>query len=138
MKVKGLSDRVVHPQLKIYLAMYSCIYKILLYSDQIQHMSKAGLNALIIYSEENEPIKELTCDGHHCFTPLHISASMISRKDGMLIKHLLSARMKLYVSYQFTPQENYFLGIDGQGKLAEVGLFVYPSMKFMAYEAKLW
>lgn len=103
---------------------------------KIQHMSKAGISAVIIYSEEDEPIKELTCDSHHCFTPLHISASMISHKDGMYIKHLLSAKMKLYVSYQFTPQENYFLGIDGQGKLAEVGLFLFPSMKFMAYEAK--
>ena len=109
---------------------------LLLFSEQIQHMSKAGIYAVIIYSEEDEPIKELTCDSHHCFTPLHISASMISHKDGMHIKHLLSAKMKLYVSYQFTPQENYFLGIDGQGKLAEVGLFLFPSMKFMAYEAK--
>ena len=63
---------------------------------------------------------------------------MISHKDGIHIKHLLLAKMKLYVSYQFTPQENYFLAIDGQGKLAEVGLFLFPSMKFMAYEAKWW
>lgn len=131
----SLSGIVLLP--KIYLAMYSnCIYKILPFSEQIHHMSKAGIYAVIIYSEEDEPIKELTCDSHHCFTPLHISASMISHKDGMHIKHLLSAKMKLFVSYQFTPQENYFLGIDGQGKLEEVGLFLFPSMKFMAYEAK--
>lgn len=99
-------------------------------------MNKAGVSAVLIYSEEDAPIKELSCEGHHCFAPLHIPASMISHKDGIHIKHLLLAKMKLYVSYQFTPQENFFLAIDGQGKLAEVGLFLFPSMKFMAYEAK--
>ena len=99
-------------------------------------MSKAGVHAVILYPEEHKPIKELTCDGHHCFIPLHISASMIPHQDGVHIKKLLLANMKLYVSYQFTPQENFFLAIDGQGKLAEVGLFLYPSLKFMAYEAK--
>ena len=99
-------------------------------------MSKAGVNAVVIYPEEDEPIKELMCDSHHCFTPLHISASMISHKDGVHIQKLLLANMKLYASYQFTPQENFFLAIDGQGKLAEVGLFLFPSLKFMAYEAK--
>ena len=99
-------------------------------------MSKAGIQAVLIYPEEDKPIKELTCDSHHCFMPLRISASMISHKDGVHIKKLLLAKMKLYVSYQFTPQENFFLAIDGQGKLAEVGLFLFPSMKFMAYEAK--
>ena len=99
-------------------------------------MNKVGVKAVIIYSEEDAPIKELSCKGHHCFKPLYTPASMISHKDGIHIKHLLRAKMKLYVSYQFTPQENFFLGIDGQGKLTEVGLFLFPSMKFMAYEAK--
>lgn len=99
-------------------------------------MSKAGVHAVITYPDEGKPIKELTCDHRQCFVPLHISASMISHKDGVHIKNLLLANMKLYVSYQFTPQENFFLAIDGQGKLAEVGLFLYPSMKFLAYEAK--
>ena len=99
-------------------------------------MSQAGIHAVLIYPEEDEQIKELTCNGHHCFTPLHLSASMIPYKDGVHIKNLLQSKMKLYASYQFTPQENFFLAIDGQGKLAEVGLFLFPSMKFMAYEAK--
>nr|XP_058954000.1 uncharacterized protein LOC131781372 [Pocillopora verrucosa] len=106
------------------------------YFTKIHNMNKVGVKAVIIYSEEDAPIKELSCKGHHCFKPLYTPASMISHKDGIHIKHLLRAKMKLYVSYQFTPQENFFLGIDGQGKLAEVGLFLFPSMKFMAYEAK--
>ena len=99
-------------------------------------MSKVGVHAVITYPKEHKPVNEVTCDGHHCFVPLRLSASMISYDNGVHIKKLLLAKMKLYVTYQFTPQENFFLAIDGQGKLAEVGLFLYPSMKFMAYEAK--
>lgn len=103
---------------------------------KILHMSKVGVHAVITYPKEHKPVNEVTCDGHHCFVPLRLSASMISYDNGVHIKKLLLAKMKLYVTYQFTPQENFFLAIDGQGKLAEVGLFLYPSMKFMAYEAK--
>lgn len=91
---------------------------------------------MITYPEEHKPIVELACNGRQCFVPLSLSGSMISHENGVHIKKLLLAKMKLYVSYQFTPQENFFLAIDGQGRLAEVGLFLYPSLKFMAYEAK--
>lgn len=103
---------------------------------KIHHLSKVGVHGVITYPEEHKPIVELACNGHQCFVPLSLSASMISHENGVHIKKLLLAKMKLYVSYQFTPQENFFLAIDGQGRLAEVGLFLYPSLKFMAYEAK--
>ena len=99
-------------------------------------MSKAGVDAVLVYPKEGKPITELTCNDYNCFTPLHVAVSVISHKDGSYLKHLLMERIKLYASYQYTPQENYFLAIDSQGKLAEVGLFLYPSMKFLAYEAK--
>ncbi|XP_032239840.1 uncharacterized protein LOC116619295 [Nematostella vectensis] len=103
---------------------------------KIVHMSRADVDAVLIYQSANEPVEELSCKGHHCFFPLRVAASMIPHRDGMAIRDRLLAGEKLHASFQFTPQENYFLAIDGQGKLAEVGLFLYPSMMFMGYEAK--
>ena len=61
---------------------------------------------------------------------------MIPYSQGIYIHNMLSRGQRVFVQYQTTPQDNYFFAIDGQGKLAEVGMFLYPSMKFLAYEAK--
>ena len=100
-------------------------------------MASAGFDGVVIYPKEGEPIVELRCEKHHCFLPLRLSASMIPRDKGKKLRELLATHSKLTVNFQYTPQENFFLAIDGQGKLAEVGLVLFPSLEFLAYEA-MW
>ncbi|XP_031560536.1 uncharacterized protein LOC116296630 isoform X2 [Actinia tenebrosa] len=104
--------------------------------DKIVHMSRAKVDAMLIIKESNKPLQQLACHGKHCYFPLRIAASMIRHEDGMAIKDKLLSGQDLFASFQSTPQENFFFAIDGQGKLAEIGLFLYPSMLFMGYEAK--
>lgn len=99
-------------------------------------MSQVKANGVLIIQEEGKTVKELTCVGKHCYFPLRIPASMLRHHDGIEIRNKILAGHKLHVTYQSTPTENFFMAVDGQGKLAEVGLFLYPSMMFMGYEAK--
>jgi hypothetical protein len=99
-------------------------------------MSQAKVDAVLIIQEANKSMQELTCHGKHCYFPLRIAGSMVPHKEGNAIKDKLLAGQHLYAAFQSTPQENFFFAIDGQGHLAEVGLFLYPSMMFMGYEAK--
>ncbi|KXJ29739.1 uncharacterized protein LOC110241053 [Exaiptasia diaphana] len=103
---------------------------------KIRNMSQAKAAGILIIQEAEKTVKELTCSGKHCYFPLRIPASMIRHTDGMVIRKRLLDGESLHVSYQSTPTENFFMAIDGQGKLAEVGLFLYPSMMFLGYEAK--
>jgi hypothetical protein len=40
------------------------------------------------------------------------------------------------VQFQTTPTDNFFLAIDSEGKLAQTGWFLYPSMSFLVYQAQ--
>lgn len=99
-------------------------------------MSKVKADGVLIIQEARKTIKELTCSGKHCYFPLRVPASMLRHSDGIAIRDRLLSGQKLHVKYQSTPTENFFMAIDGQGKLAEVGLFLFPSMMFLGYEAK--
>ena len=52
------------------------------------------------------------------------------------MKELIKNRKEVFVKFQHTPWWNFFLAIDEQGKLQEVGWLVYPSMIFLSYQAK--
>ncbi len=52
---------------------------------------------------------------------------------------LFSTRLKtekLYVSFQTTPTDTFYFGIDGEGLLAEMGWLLYPSFKFFNWQAQ--
>lgn len=99
-------------------------------------MAHVKADGVLIIQEEGKTVKELTCFGKHCYFPLRIPASMLRHVDGIEIRNKILSGQKLHVTYQSTPTENFFMAVDGQGKLAEVGLFLYPSMMFIGYEAK--
>uniref|UniRef100_A0A4W5N9J7 Uncharacterized protein n=1 Tax=Hucho hucho TaxID=62062 RepID=A0A4W5N9J7_9TELE len=40
------------------------------------------------------------------------------------------------VSFQSTPSPNFFIDIDQQGALSEMGWFLYPSFKFINWQAQ--
>lgn len=91
----------------------------------------------MVYALENEPIREIKCKQEECFHLLDASAAMISFKDGEMARKIMKNE-DLFVELQMTVQDNFFFAIDNQGKLAEVGNFLYPSLHFLAYEAQWW
>ena len=102
---------------------------------QIQNVAKTGMRFVLIYAKRNEPIQEIKCSNDECFHLLGASAAMISFEDGDEAKKMMR-NQDLFVELQTTSQDNFFFAIDPRGRLAEVGLFLYPSLHFLAYEAQ--
>lgn len=78
----------------------------------------------------------MTCEGAQCETEMTIPGTMIPFTAGMQIQAMLQDTKSVYVRFQHTPSRNFFLAIDEQGKLQEVGWLLYPSMIFLSYQAK--
>jgi hypothetical protein len=94
-----------------------------------------GMRFVLIYPKMNEPVKEIKCKNEECLHLLGASAAMISFDDGNEARKMMKDQ-DLFIELQTTSQDNFFFAIDHQGRLAEVGLFLYPSLHFLAYEAQ--
>ena len=78
----------------------------------------------------------MTCVKEECAVDLKIPATMISYEQGKKLLELLNSGKAVYARFQHTPTRNFFLAIDEQGKLQEVGWLLYPSMIFLTYQAQ--
>jgi len=74
----------------------------------------------------------MNCHGSECNTQLSIPATMIPFDTGYKIRKSSHS----FIRFQTTPSDVFTFGIDGQGKLQETGWFLYPSMRFLAYQAQ--
>lgn len=90
----------------------------------------------LIYTTADEPLVDMTCDGSECEEEMKTPASMIPYESGKRILSELSVSDEVYIKFQHTPSRNFFVAIDEQGKLQEVGWLLYPSMIFLSYQAK--
>lgn len=100
------------------------------------HAQVAGALGAVVYTTPLEPLLDMTCDGAECEEEMKIPGTMISHENGKKIKRLLERGDDLYVNFQHTPSRNFFVAIDEQGKLQEVGWLLFPSMIFLSYQAK--
>ena len=98
--------------------------------------SKAKAIAVIVYSNENEALTDMTCVKEECATELKLPGTMITFEAGKALLDLLTEGENIYVRFQHTPTRNFFLAIDEQGKLQEVGWLLFPSMRFLTYQAE--
>lgn len=103
--------------------------------EKIENVAKTGIKFVLVYANKNEPLNEIKCQKQECYHLLDASASMISYKAGEKAREILK-KQELYVDFQTTSQDNYFFAIDHRGRLNEMGLFLYPSLRFLAYEAQ--
>ena len=106
-----------------------------LFAEQVSIAEKAGAVGVVVYAPVDNMV-DMNCNGTDCDTQLNIPAAMISQKDARNILRSLYSGMKFYVKLQNTPSDNFFFGIDSQGKLEETGWLLYPSMIFMAYQGQ--
>ena len=101
------------------------------------YAANKGAAVVLIHTSKSEPVAELRCHGDDCSKHVPIAATMIGYDDGLFIKEkVTSTKDILFTRFQATSQPNYFFAIDGQGKLAEIGLFLFPSFRFLAREAQ--
>jgi len=104
--------------------------------EKIMHAQQAGALGVVIFSTPSEPLVDMTCEGGECEEEMKLPGSMISYENGMRIMKYLSVKEDVYINFQHTPSRNFFVAIDEQGKLQEVGWLLFPSMIFLSYQAK--
>jgi len=104
--------------------------------EKIMHAQLAGALGAIVFSTPTEPLVDMTCEGADCEEEMKIPGTMISYENGMKILKYLAHGDDIYVNFQHTPSRNFFVAIDEQGKLQEVGWLLFPSMIFLSYQAK--
>ncbi|RVE63115.1 hypothetical protein OJAV_G00165190 [Oryzias javanicus] len=104
------------------------------YFTKVQNMAKAGAAGVLVYSLPGNPIQDMNCVGEECFQEIPIPASMVHLEVG--VAQALRLGRAVNVSFQNTPSPNFFVGIDQQGALAEVGWFLYPSFGFVSWQAQ--
>ncbi|KAK9514300.1 hypothetical protein VZT92_027776 [Zoarces viviparus] len=101
---------------------------------KVQNMAKSNASAVLVYALPGNPIQDMNCVGDECDTTLAIPAAMVHLE--VSVAQALEFGQPVYVSFQNTPSPNFFMGIDHQGALAEMGWFIYPSFSFINWQAQ--
>ncbi|XP_026172906.1 uncharacterized protein LOC113136365 isoform X2 [Mastacembelus armatus] len=101
---------------------------------KVQSMAKSNASGVLVYALPGNPIQDMNCVGEECYSPLRIPAAMVHLEPSVT-QALLSAQ-KINVSFQTTPSPNFFIGIDQQGVLSEMGWFLYPTFSFINWQAQ--
>ena len=108
------------------------LYYTMSLSLQVQNCQKNGALGVVVYSRRFHALEDMNCHGSECNTQLNIPATMIPFDTGYKIR----SSTRSYIRFQTTPSDMFAFGIDGQGKVQETGWFLYPSMRFLAYQAQ--
>ncbi|XP_047217316.1 uncharacterized protein si:dkey-256h2.1 isoform X2 [Girardinichthys multiradiatus] len=101
---------------------------------KVQSMAKSNASGVLVYSLPGNPIQDMNCVDLECFLPLGIPAAMVHQE--VSVAQALRSGQVVNVSFQTTPSPNFFIGVDQQGALAEMGWFLYPSFSFINWQAQ--
>ena len=86
-----------------------------------------------MFASPSQALVDMNCNGPECSTQLNISASMIPYVLGYEMNR---SSIDTYVRFQTTPSDTFVFGIDGQGKVEEANWFLFPSMRFLSFQAQ--
>ena len=117
---------------KLFICHMFCHLLDIARSLQVQNCEKNGARGVLVYAARSQALVDMNCNGTECNTQLNIPASMISHDVGRELKSSNNS----YIRFQTTPSDVFAFGIDGEGKVEETGWFLYPSMRFLAYQAQ--
>ncbi|KAL3836195.1 hypothetical protein ACJMK2_021637 [Sinanodonta woodiana] len=98
-------------------------------SVKVLTMQNSGAIMVLVMMNSNQSLGELTCDPD-CSVSLNIPAASVPYFQDLTEGKLMN------VTFQNTPSDNFFIAIDTDGKLAEVGWFLYPTMHFLVWQAQ--
>ncbi|XP_030640502.1 uncharacterized protein LOC115820930 [Chanos chanos] len=101
---------------------------------KVKSMADSKAAGVLVYALPGNPIKDMNCQEDECYTQLSIPAAMTHFDAGVL--RALLAGKPVNVSFQITPSPSFFFGIDQKGALSEMGWFLYPSFRFVAWQAQ--
>ncbi|KAG7469656.1 hypothetical protein MATL_G00131150 [Megalops atlanticus] len=101
---------------------------------KVKNMADSKAAGVLVYAPLGSPIQDMNCEGEECYTLLSIPASMV-HVEPAVVRALLDMQ-PVNVSFQYTPAPSFFFGIDQQGALAEMGWFLYPTFRFISWQAQ--
>lgn len=101
---------------------------------KIKNMADSNATGVLVYALPGNPIQDMNCIGDECSISLNIPASMVHIEPSVI--QALRLGRKVNVTFQITPSPNFFFGIDQQGALSEMGWFLYPTFRFIAWQAQ--
>ncbi|KAM9310513.1 uncharacterized protein KZ484_026388 isoform 2-T2 [Pholidichthys leucotaenia] len=101
---------------------------------KVHSMAKSNASGVLVYALPGNPLQDMNCVGDECDTELGIPAAMVHQEP--LVAQELRFGKLINVSFQKTPSPNYFFIINQHGALAEMGLFLYPTFKFINWQVQ--
>ncbi|KAG7474349.1 Peptide-N4-N-acetyl-beta-D-glucosaminylasparagine amidase F [Solea senegalensis] len=101
---------------------------------KVQNMFKSNASGVLVHALPGNPIQDMNCVKDECNSSLDIPAAMVHLEPA--VAQALRFGQKVNVSFQATPCPNFFISIDQQGALAEMGGFLYPSFSFVSWQAQ--
>ncbi|XP_076868448.1 uncharacterized protein LOC143519176 [Brachyhypopomus gauderio] len=101
---------------------------------KIKTMADSKAVGVLVYASPGNPIQDMNCKEEECETTLNIPAAMIHIQPAVVQALLMQKQVN--VSFQVTPSPNFFIAINQQGALAEMGWFLYPSFRFLSWQAE--
>ncbi|XP_066501080.1 uncharacterized protein si:dkey-256h2.1 [Hoplias malabaricus] len=101
---------------------------------KIKTMSESNATGVLVYALPGNPIQDMNCVGDECNTTLSIPAAMLHIQPAVV--QALAKRKPVNVSFQVTPSPQVFFAVNQQGELAEMGWSLYPSFRFLCWQAQ--
>ncbi|XP_071388895.1 uncharacterized protein [Centroberyx affinis] len=101
---------------------------------KVQSMAKSNASGVLVYALPGNSLQDMNCVGEECSSPLGVPAAMVHLEPS--VAQALRFEQLVNVSFQNTPSPNFFIGIDQQGALAEMGWFLYPTFRFINWQAQ--
>ncbi|TRY56867.1 hypothetical protein DNTS_013957 [Danionella cerebrum] len=101
---------------------------------KIKNMAESNASGVLVYALPGNPIQDMNCVGDECSTSLNIPASMVHVEPS--VAQALGKGRPVNITFQITPSPNFFFAIDQKGALSEMGWFLYPTFRFMAWQAE--
>uniref|UniRef100_A0A672T1L7 Si:dkey-256h2.1 n=1 Tax=Sinocyclocheilus grahami TaxID=75366 RepID=A0A672T1L7_SINGR len=88
---------------------------------------------VLVYALPRNPIQDMNCLRDHCSTSINIPVSMVHIEPSVM--QALRKGRPVNVTFQVTPSPKFFFAIDQKGALSEMGWFLYPTFRFMAWQS---
>lgn len=101
---------------------------------KVQNMAKSNASGVLVHARPGNPIQDMNCVDDECYSPLDIPAGMVHLEPS--VAQALRFGQDVDVNFQTTPFPNFFVSIDQQGTLAEMGWFLYPTFSFINWQAQ--
>lgn len=101
---------------------------------KLKNMAESNATGVLVYALPGNPIQDMNCLGDDCSTSINIPASMVHIEPS--VTQALRKGRPVNVTFQVTPSPNVFFAINQKGALSEMGWFLYPTFRFMAWQAQ--